>query len=83
MLGKSEHFLFFMEIFKVLHNFYAAKLLKAISAVFKFLRPHIVAGCGFLGSVGIQNFKLPTAAVQNHFFRFIFAFELKKSGFIG
>lgn len=34
MLGKSEHFSFFMENFKVLHNFYAAKLLKAISAVF-------------------------------------------------
>ena len=51
MLGKSEHFSFFMEIFKVLHNFYAAKLLKAISAVFKLLRPHIVAGCGSFCSV--------------------------------
>ena len=51
MLGKSEHFSFFMENFKVLHNFYAAKFLEAISAVLKFLRPHIVAGCGFLGSV--------------------------------
>ena len=83
MLGKAEHFSFFMENFKVLHNFYAAKFLEAISAVLKFLRPHIVAGCGFLGSVGIQNFKFPTAAVANICIRFIFAFELKKSGFIG
>ena len=83
MLGKSEHFSFFMEIFKVLHNFYAAKFLEAISAVLKFLRTNIFAGCGFLGSVGIQNFKLPAAAVQKHFIQFIFAFKLKKSGFIG
>ena len=82
MLGKSEHFSFFMEIFKVLHNFYAAKFLEAISAVLKFLRTNIFAGCGFLGSVGIQNFKFPTAAVANICIQFIFAFELKKSDFI-